>query len=83
MEEKRIGLGPIPSEPEHYLNAQQVHGLTILRIFGWKLVCIRRAVDSSNTTILRNKRENALGILGDDGILRLSSQIKIRGEYPL
>ena len=76
--EKRFGMGPIPKAPEYYLNELQVNGMPILKKFGWVLVCIRRPSVDEVTTILRNKRENAVGILGEDGILRVSESLRIR-----
>ncbi|MCU7864147.1 MAG: hypothetical protein KZQ92_09240 [Candidatus Thiodiazotropha sp. (ex Lucinoma borealis)] len=42
MENRRIGMGPIPPVPKDYLTEQQVTKLAILKKFGWILVCIRR-----------------------------------------
>ncbi len=76
--EKRSGMGPIPKGPENYINERQVNGMPILRKFGWKLVCIRRSSVNDITTILRNAHEGRLGILGEDGILRINNTLKIR-----
>jgi hypothetical protein len=76
--EKRFGMGPIPKGPENYINERQVNGMPILRKFGWKLVCIRRSSVNDITTILRNAHEGSLGILGEDGILRINNTLKIR-----
>jgi hypothetical protein len=76
--EKRFGMGPIPKGPENYINERQVNGMPILRMFGWKLVCIRRSSINGITTILRNSQEDTLGILGEDGILRINDTLKIR-----
>ncbi len=76
--EKRFGMGPVPKSPEHYLNELQVNGMPILRKFGWRLVCIRRPSLNQITTILHNRAEGAVGILGEDGILRISNTLKIR-----
>ena len=76
--EKRLGLGPVPESPEVFINERQVNGMPILRKFGWKLVCIRRTSVNEATTILRNSRENLIGILGEDGILRINDSLKIR-----
>ncbi len=76
--EKRFGMGPVPNAPEYYLNEQQVNGMSILRKFGWKLVCIRRPSIDEVTTIFHNKQEGSVGVLGQDGILRISSNLKIR-----
>ena len=76
--EKRLGLGPVPDSPEVFINERQVNGMPILRKFGWKLVCIRRTSVNEATTILRNSRENLIGILGQDGILRINDSLKIR-----
>ncbi len=76
--EKRFGMGPIPKGPENYINERQVNGMPILRKFGWKLVCIRRSSVDDITTILRNAHEDRLGILGEDGILRINNTLKIR-----
>ncbi|MCU7853720.1 MAG: hypothetical protein KZQ80_16055 [Candidatus Thiodiazotropha sp. (ex Monitilora ramsayi)] len=76
--EKRFGMGPIPTSPEYYLNEKQVSGMAILRKFGWKLVCIRRPSVSEITTVFKNYQENTVGILGEDGILRVSNDLKIR-----
>ncbi|MES9946627.1 MAG: hypothetical protein ABW080_16865 [Candidatus Thiodiazotropha sp.] len=78
MENRRIGEGPVPPIPELYINKHQVHGLTILRKFGWKLVCIRRSNDINPSVILKNKAEDALGILETDGTLRINIDLEIR-----
>ncbi|PVV08527.1 MAG: hypothetical protein B6D77_11740 [gamma proteobacterium symbiont of Ctena orbiculata] len=71
-------MGPIPSEPKYYLNKEQVNGLEVLRKFGWRIVCVRRPTVFDTTTILLNKHTNKLGVLGSDGILRISNNLKIR-----
>ena len=76
--EKRFGMGPVPNSPEFYVNEQQVTGMSILRKFGWKLVCIRRPSFDEVMPIFRNSHENAVGILGADGILRISHDLRIR-----
>lgn len=76
--EKRFGMGPVPASPEHYLNETQVNGMTILRKFGWKLVCVRRASVTEITTVFRNSHDNMVGVLGEDGILRISNDLKVR-----
>ncbi len=76
--EKRFGMGPIPKAPERYINECQVNGIPILRKFGWKLVCIRRPSINEVTTILHNSYEGLVGILGEDGILRISDSLRIR-----
>ncbi len=76
--EKRFGMGPVPKAPEYYLNEKQVTGMSILRKFGWKLVCIRRPSIDEVTTIFRNSHEDSVGVLGQDGILRINDDLKIR-----
>jgi hypothetical protein len=76
--EKRFGMGPIPEAPEVFINERQVNGMPILRKFGWKLLCIRRSSVPEATTILRNSREGLVGVLGQDGILRINPGLKIR-----
>jgi hypothetical protein len=76
--DKRLGKGPIPASPEHYINEKQVDGLSILKKFGWKLICIRRSSRGASTTLMKNGQEDAVGILGEDGILRISPDIQIR-----
>jgi hypothetical protein len=75
---KRFGLGPIPASPKKYINEKQVYGLSILKKFGWKLICIRRPSDGSSETLMKNGHEKAVGILGEDGILRINPNIQIR-----
>ena len=69
--DKRFNMGPVPTRPEYYLNEQQVNGMSVLRKFGWTLVCIRRPSINEVTTIMKSRQENAIGILGKDGILRV------------
>jgi hypothetical protein len=76
--EKRLGMGPIPKTPEVFINERQVNGMPILRKFGWKLLCVRRSSIHEVTTILRNSHENLVGILGEDGILRINNALRIR-----
>jgi hypothetical protein len=76
--EKRFGMGPVPKTPKYYLNERQVNVMSILRKFGWKLVCIRRPSLDEITTIFHNRQEGSVGILGQDGILRINDSLKIR-----
>jgi hypothetical protein len=76
--EKRFGMGPIPKAPENYLNETQVNGMPILRKFGWKLVCIRRPSIDEIYTIFQNRQEGSVGVLGEDGILRISDSLQLR-----
>ena len=76
--EKRLGLGPIPTSPEMYINEKQVDGMSILKKFGWRLVCIRRPLLGDALTLLKNSHDKTVGILGEDGILRIHPEIKIR-----
>lgn len=80
MQERRNGASPIPSDPELYINEKQVHGLIILKKFGWKLVCIRRCQDLYPSVILKNKSEGLVGLLEYDGILKLSNDLNIRNK---
>ena len=78
IKEKRFGLEPIPKAPKNYLNERQVSGMPILRKFGWRLVCIRRPSVDEISTIFHNKLEGAVGVLGEDGILRISDSLQVR-----
>jgi hypothetical protein len=80
FQDRRNGESPIPSDPELYINEQQVHGLIILKKFGWKLICIRRSDSLYPSVILKNSTERRLGLLEGDGILKLSSSISIRNR---
>jgi hypothetical protein len=79
--DKRSGLGPIPSSPERYINEKQVDGLSILKKFGWKLICIRRPLDGISETLVKNRRDKTVGVLGEDGILRIKPEIQIRQSH--
>lgn len=79
-QERRNGASPIPSDPELYINEQQVHGLIVLKKFGWKLVCIRRCNDLYPSVILKNTQEDRVGLLESDGILKLSNSLHIRNR---
>ncbi|MCU7919477.1 MAG: hypothetical protein KZQ88_18070 [Candidatus Thiodiazotropha sp. (ex Dulcina madagascariensis)] len=76
--EKRLGMGPIPTSPEMYINEKQVDGMSILKKFGWKLVCIRRPQIGGVSTLLKHSHERGIGVLGVDGVLRIHPEIKIR-----
>ncbi|MCG7866609.1 MAG: hypothetical protein N0E59_16270 [Candidatus Thiodiazotropha taylori] len=76
--DKRVGMGPVPTSPEMYINEKQVEGMSILKKFGWKLVCIRRPGFGHALTVLKNSQERSIGVLGEDGILRLTPELKIR-----
>ncbi|MCU7877382.1 MAG: hypothetical protein KZQ84_11380 [Candidatus Thiodiazotropha sp. (ex Lucinoma borealis)] len=77
-EEKRFGMNAIPATPELYINERQVDGMTILKKFGWKLVCVRRPTIGEAITLLKNSHEQSVGVLGEDGILRIQPDIRIR-----
>ena len=80
MEERRQGIGAVPPEPKLFVNDIQVRNLLILKKFGWNLVCIRRQNEHhlDPAVILTNRSESRVGIIDADGILRLSSDLKIR-----
>ena len=80
MLERRNGASPIPSDPEFYINEQQVQGLIILKKFGWKLVCIRRCQDLYPSVILKNKSQGLVGLLECNGILKLRDDLNIRNK---
>ncbi|MEW8030542.1 MAG: hypothetical protein AB2806_22755 [Candidatus Thiodiazotropha sp.] len=76
--DRRIGISAIPSDPKSYLNEQQQLGLIHLREYGWTTFCVRRPSGDSSTTILRNKHNKVLGILNEDGTLRIANHLKVR-----
>ncbi|MES9990836.1 MAG: hypothetical protein ABW098_02720 [Candidatus Thiodiazotropha sp.] len=76
--DRRIGISAIPSDPKSYLNEEQQLGLIHLREYGWTTFCVRRPAGDSATTILRNKHNRMLGILSEDGTLRLAQNLKVR-----
>lgn len=81
MGEKRIGVNPIPTKPRDYINEQQIYGLTVLRKFGWRLVCVRRRSKTPPTILLKNCLNKTYGILSGEGTLKLSNDLKIRDPY--
>ena len=76
--DRRIGISAIPSDPKSYLNEQQQLGLIHLREYGWTTFCVRHPSGDSATTILKNKHNKMLGILSEDGTLRLTEHLKVR-----
>jgi hypothetical protein len=80
MQERRNGITPIPLDPEQYINELQVHGLIILKKFGWNLVCVRRCRDHIPAVILNSRREGRVGVLQDDGILKIKDELMVRGQ---
>jgi hypothetical protein len=76
--DRRIGISAIPSDPKSYLNEQQQLGLIHLREYGWTTFCVRRPSVESVTTILKNKYNNKLGILSEEGTLRVVDYIRVR-----
>jgi hypothetical protein len=76
--ERRIGIKAIPSNPKSYLNKQQQLGLIHLREYGWTTFCVRRNPGERSITILRNRHNRRLGILNEEGHLRLTENLKIR-----
>jgi hypothetical protein len=76
--DRRIGIDAIPSDPKSYLNEQQQLGLIHLREYGWRTFCVRRLSGGSATTILRNRFNQKLGILSENGMLRLVEHLKLR-----
>jgi hypothetical protein len=76
--ERRTGIKAIPSDPNSYLNKQQQLGLIHLREYGWTTFCVRRHPGERSITILRNKHNRRLGILNEEGHLRLTENLKIR-----
>ncbi len=85
MVNRRNGAGPIPVKPERYINELQVHGLIILKKFGWRLVCIRRDEDTASSVIMKNGFDGLIGLLQLDGVLRISQDLKVRknGVYDM
>jgi hypothetical protein len=80
--DRRVGINAIPSDPSSYLNTQQQLGLKQLKEFGWNTLCVRRSPgeQGGTTTILKNRHNNRLGILNEDGHLRLAEHLSVR-EY--
>ncbi|PVV09697.1 MAG: hypothetical protein B6D77_09725 [gamma proteobacterium symbiont of Ctena orbiculata] len=76
--DRRIGISAIPSDPKSYLNEQQQLGLIHLREYGWTTFCVRHPSGDSATTILKNKHNKLLGILSEDGTLRLVQHLRVR-----
>lgn len=83
MKERRKGVNLIPVGPDQQLNDHQIHGLIILKKFGWGFVCIRWRSESSPVMILKNILDKTYGILNGNGILELSSDIRIRDPHKL
>jgi hypothetical protein len=71
-------MNAIPSDPKSYLNKQQLRGLIHLREYGWNTFCVRRRAGERSTTIMRNRHNRRLGILNEEGHLRLTDNLKIR-----
>jgi hypothetical protein len=80
MQDRRNSASPIPSDPGTYINEQQVHGLIILKKFGWNLVCIRRYNGTFPSIILNNRNEGRVGVLQYDGVLKLRDDLEIRNQ---
>lgn len=83
MKERRRGVSPIPAVPDQYLNEDQMHGLTILKEYGWGLVCVRQQSEPHPITILKNRLNKSYGVLSKVGILVLSNDFKIRDTHKL
>ena len=78
MQERRMGIGPVPPSPKDFVTSQQASRLFDLRRSGWQLICIRRHDPDRPEIILGNQSESQTGILSADGSLRVSSRIKLR-----
>ncbi|MEN8179389.1 MAG: hypothetical protein ABFS39_12355 [Pseudomonadota bacterium] len=78
--DKRTGQSPIPSSPSFFLNNKQLNGMEVLKKFGWELTFIRRPLYSEVIPVVQNNQEQAIGVLGIDGVLKISDEIKIRGS---
>ena len=78
--DQRTGQSPVPSSPAFFLNQKQINGMEVLEKFGWELAFIRRPLFSEVIPVVKNHQENAVGILGVDGILTISHQLKLRKE---
>ena len=76
--ERRTGKGAIPAKLTFYMSEKQILSIQILRKFGWTLKFVRRPVFSNVTPVLTNIHDNTTGILMSDGILKISSDIKVR-----
>lgn len=78
--EQRTGQRPIPPSPTFFLNQKQINGIEVLKKFGWELAFIRRPLFSDILPIVKNAQENTVGVLGVDGILKISSELKLRKD---
>lgn len=54
--------------------------MEVLKKFGWELTFIRRPLYSEVIPVVQNNQEQAIGVLGIDGVLKISDEIKIRGS---
>ena len=79
-EDKRKGDKPVPDNIKDYMNDAQLAELHTIEGFGWQLKFIRRPLFMEKLVVVVNPEGNSLGILEEDGRLKLDADIELRKE---
>ncbi|MDH5570810.1 MAG: hypothetical protein OEY89_03530 [Gammaproteobacteria bacterium] len=79
-EDKRKGDKPVPDNFKDYMNDAQLAELRKIEGFGWRLKFIRRPLFMEKLVVVVNPDGSTIGVLEDDGRLKLDPDIVLRDE---
>jgi hypothetical protein len=78
--EKRKGEPSIPVSLEVMLNKVQLQALPGIEFLGWKPWFFRKSLFMAPVLVMHNSNDGRIGILDEDGRIRIQTDIKVREE---
>ena len=72
---RRTGMAPIPDHLDRMLSPEQEETLVKAELYGWKVKFVRRPM-----IVLVNEDGSTLGVLEENGNLKLDTKVRERGE---
>jgi hypothetical protein len=81
--EKRKGEPSIPVSLEVMLNKVQLQALPGIEFLGWKPWFFRKSLFMAPVLVMHNSNDGRIGILDENGRIRIQTDIKVREEENL
>ena len=81
--EKRKGAISIPVNLEERLNEAQRQALPGIEFLGWKPRYLRQSLFMAPVLVMHNSIDGRIGILGEDGKIRIQTNIEVREQESL
>jgi hypothetical protein len=81
--EKRKGEISLPVNLEEMLNSAQRQALPGIEFLGWKPQFLRKSLFMSPVLVMHNAKDGRIGILDENGRLKIQTNIKVREQENL